>query len=93
MRKDVWTPETGSHSYVAYKNHKCRCDVCRAANAEYQRAIAAKRKEALATNPNIVHGKRTVYSNYGCRCEPCSVAWKIAGAAYKKRRKAEKGTQ
>ena len=65
MRYTVWT-----HNYSAYANG-CRCDVCRAAKADY---MAARRAAAFlkTSQPagDITHG-RAGYEEQGCRCEIC----------------------
>ncbi len=58
------------HNRAAYVNHKCRCEVCRAANSAWQREAIARRNKAI---PEHVHGYGG-YHNYGCRCETCTAA-------------------
>ena len=60
------------HGYGGYTNG-CRCEVCREAKREYERAIRARRRES----GEISHGKRVGYDS-GCRCDDCRLARKIA---------------
>jgi hypothetical protein len=41
-------PRHGSPS--TYTNHRCRCDPCRSAQADYQRDLRRRRLEALAAD-------------------------------------------
>jgi hypothetical protein len=65
-----------------YRHRHCRCDACKVANSEYQRASTARRR-GQATN----HGKATTYVNYGCRCDQCRAAWAEYVRDYRRRRK------
>lgn len=56
-------------SNATYSRHKCRCDLCREARAEYVRSQKEKKKKALAKIP--VHGSTQRYNAYKCRCEEC----------------------
>jgi hypothetical protein len=80
------------HGYGGYSNG-CRCEVCRAAKADYM----GRRRAAAFVNtdpgpvPGVTHGTRFAYEERGCRCGPCvtaeraSTRWNgakpIAGAA------------
>jgi hypothetical protein len=55
------------HGRSAY-NRGCRCEVCKAATAEYRRAWRARLREGGTPPPK--HGV-TGYALYGCRCEVC----------------------
>lgn len=51
------TRERVEHGYRAYTAFGCRCDTCRAANAEYMRAYAKRRRQQ---DPSF-RAKRTAY--------------------------------
>jgi hypothetical protein len=57
--------------YSSYKNHGCRCDLCRAANAE--NGLKRRTERSLAPD-DPRHGKEATYLNYACRCDPCAAA-------------------
>lgn len=75
------------HGLNGYCNLKCRCGVCRAANAAWQREARKRRKAALGTSA-IQHGTRSTYQNYGCRCRPCVAAQTAAGREWRSNRAA-----
>jgi len=53
----------------------CRCDGCKDANLEVQRAIKERRiKRFKSGKTKIVHGV-SGYSNWDCRCLVCKKAW------------------
>jgi hypothetical protein len=54
---------------TAYVYHRCRCDLCRAANTAYYREW-----QAAAAPTYIRHGMESSYKNYGCRCDRCREA-------------------
>lgn len=58
----------------AYKNHRCRCDPCKAANTaymeEYRITLPVEVSELMSP---VRHGTHATYSN-GCRCDPCREA-------------------
>lgn len=56
----------------AYTNHGCRCEKCKAANAEAQRSYRARR--AAREVPWDVHGTVNGYANWLCRCNLCRAA-------------------
>lgn len=60
----------------AYLKRACRCDECRAANAEYNRQWRDRRAGGVApeANASLPHGRLATYNNCNCRCEPCSQA-------------------
>ncbi len=70
-----------------YTKHKCRCDKCKEANAQYKsdktayyRALqASQASEGVSANAqdlldSLTHGLPSTYEWYGCRCEPCKKA-------------------
>ena len=67
----------------AYVNLRCRCDQCKAAQADYMRDL----RKALRQREPEIHGT-TGYSNYGCRCETCRKANAKSQRQYRKNRKA-----
>lgn len=70
-------PRPWTHGVNGYNWRKCRCAICRAANAE--RALEY-RKRRLANGgipAKTAHGKASTYSNWRCRCEPCKEAWRV----------------
>lgn len=81
---DCPSKESGS----CYSNHKCRCKVCRAANARRVARRRAQRNPAQV--PDKDHGKPSTYINWNCRCRPCTDAHSAAWAAQEanRRRKA-----
>lgn len=53
----------------------CRCDGCKEANKEVQRAIKERRiKRFKSGKTKIKHGV-SGYSNWDCRCSDCKAAW------------------
>ena len=43
------------HNFLGYKNDGCRCDICKAANAEYSRRTRAeKRRQAERPTTGVV---------------------------------------
>jgi hypothetical protein len=67
------------HGVTRYDDYGCRCDVCRAANAE--RHLFGRSWRAVArpeANLGLDHGTRSTYVNHGCRCEPCVEAQREA---------------
>jgi hypothetical protein len=73
------------HGYVYFK---CRCDLCRAAQAEYQRKNRADLRERLAeVFDSLPHGVHSTYNNWGCRCEACTaVNSEVCARNYRRRR-------
>jgi len=61
----------GTHAY--YNNRECRCPVCKAGEAAYQKARRLRRDPT--TLPPEAHGTSNVYVNYRCRCDLCRAAW------------------
>ena len=55
-----------------YTDYGCRCEVCRAANAERHRQLRARRAtHRPETNLALEHGTKSTYVNHGCQCESC----------------------
>jgi hypothetical protein len=87
------------HGYGPY-TRGCRCDVCRAAKAEYMRArrVTGQAKRAAAESdgwgrhfvPDITHGIGG-YDNFSCRCSICCSAKRAAGRRQYRRQVAQKG--
>ena len=68
------------HGLNGYTSLGCRCDICRAAMAEYQ----LRRRERLAAallagEVAPPHGTESTYVNYRCRCQACRRAYADAG--------------
>ena len=81
----------------SYTTKRCRCDVCRAASADYVRNVRALRREArelingrlTAVDHRVKHGTHAGYNNWCCRCVECT----RAGTEYVvSRRKMRQGT-
>ncbi|WNM66168.1 endonuclease [Microbacterium Phage DejaVu] len=66
--------------YSTYTNGKCRCEKCRAANAEYARS--RKRKSVKNGDQPPAHGTTNGYYNYSCRCEACKAAARVRRTSY-----------
>jgi hypothetical protein len=80
------------HNFSTYTNLRCRCDVCRAANTEWQRRRRAeRRKELAAGTAHPEHGKASTYENWGCRCRSCTTAHNADTLANSRRRRAARG--
>jgi len=59
---------TFKHGIGGYKNHNCRCDVCKSVAREKRRQ---ETQRLYGTEPPE-HGTGNAYGIYGCRCEVCS---------------------
>lgn len=71
-----------THGLLSTYRHGCRCEPCRAANRNKDRA--ARRKTSGRT-----HGRISTY-NAGCRCEPCrEVKSEIQARFWAKKRSAK----
>lgn len=70
-----------------YTKHKCRCDLCKEANAEYKRNKTAHYRslqasetredlspDAQALLGELTHGVLSTYEWYQCRCRLCKAA-------------------
>jgi hypothetical protein len=70
-------PDDHRHGTInGYSNHKCRCDLCKAAWREYCFAKRQMRFSRGAKNPRTIpHGTTGGYGNWHCRCEDCTAAW------------------
>jgi hypothetical protein len=62
-------------TYSRYTNQECRCDQCRAANAEYAR----RRRRERVVDDWAKHGRVSTYKNYMCRCDDCRAAVRAEG--------------
>lgn len=78
------------HGASAYRNGRCRCDVCRAANTHLQAELREKRQRRLLLDSTAAeHGTASTYANWKCRCDDCKKAnvekcadyWATHGAA------------
>jgi hypothetical protein len=70
-----------------YRNHGCRCESCKTAWSDYNRARRARR---IAEGPNPQrHGMPSSYINHGCRCDECTAAIQNYRRQYRTRRKQE----
>ena len=56
-----------------YTHHRCRCEDCRRANAEYQRWYYHEGRAEIAKRELPGCGTRQSYSR-GCRCGDCRTA-------------------
>lgn len=65
----------------------CRCNDCRAANAERHRGQQRRRVSDPEAADRAGHGNASTYQNYGCRCRPCTEANSAKSLAYKARRR------
>lgn len=78
---------TGRHDEYGYR-HGCRCDRCRAAWADYKRALR-RRNGAVPLDQwremmrGRTHGVRSTYT-HGCRCDQCRQAERLYRAAYRR---------
>jgi len=67
-----------------YKWGGCRCDPCRVAAVDWQRAVRRRQRELGAENPDAIpHGSVTGYKNWWCRCEECTVGYQAWDRAYR----------
>ncbi|QPF33239.1 hypothetical protein H0S56_06255 [Acinetobacter lwoffii] len=53
----------------SYKHYKCRCNDCREAIVEYEKARLQKPK--FVYPKPLEHGTSNAYTYHGCRCEIC----------------------
>lgn len=58
------------HGVITGYSRGCRCDACKVANAEYQRAYRKRRRQQVQDGVEMEHGT-TVGYGFGCRCLPC----------------------
>lgn len=77
---------TRAHGTPSGYNGGCRCDACRAAHNDRQKAYAAKRKAGLADGTiQVRHGVMASYS-HGCRCDQCKAKASKVNREYRARR-------
>lgn len=73
--EDGLAPDDQRHgTMTGYINWNCRCDQCRAANADLREW---RRKQGLAPD-DPKHGTENGYSNWGCKCQRCRAAFRDA---------------
>jgi hypothetical protein len=60
------------HGRSRYTNGGCRCDICRAAAAAYQRKW--RRRVRGKVPVEVPHGLASTQQNYGCPCPSCRAA-------------------
>lgn len=69
-----------THGRTGYERHRCRCSICRAANAAKVAATRARRRARLLASPSPEsddgHGTQGGY-DAGCRCEACRLVRRI----------------
>lgn len=72
-------PKPWTHGINGYTWRKCRCSICRGANALRAQETRAKRLLRYGDKiPSfVVHGKPSTYGNWRCRCELCKEAWRV----------------
>jgi len=62
----------------AWNYHRCRCERCRAWQAERIRVWRERQSFTLVNGVRVSargsHGDAHTYINYGCRCDPCTKA-------------------
>lgn len=71
-----------------YTGGACRCDACRAANAEYQKNANVDRARRIQADPSLTEHGESTYQNWCCRCAVCAAAHKAAMSAGYHSRKA-----
>jgi hypothetical protein len=72
-------PPSHVHGTVnGYNYWRCRCEECKAANAEYRRAGR--------NDPDRPHGTLSMYG-LGCRCRACRVARRDKGREHRRKKK------
>lgn len=57
------------------RSHRCRCNLCKAARAAYQREWIEKNKRNPLSTDSRHHGTAYGYGQRACRCEACRAAW------------------
>lgn len=65
----------------------CRCNPCRAKNAEMKRKARAKAQGDPSRADRAGHGKANTYKNHGCRCAACCEAHSLWMRNYQARRR------
>jgi len=77
------------HTSSAYRNGRCRCEICCAENTARMRVDRQRRAERLRADSSVVeHGRTSTYRNWNCRCESCTSAHSASCALYYQRRRA-----
>lgn len=71
----------------AYRNRKCRCADCRAANAAYAADLRARKATGKPVREMSRHAEHGTILRYhrGCRCEQCRSARRVYVAEWKLR--------
>jgi hypothetical protein len=70
----------GHGTVYAYNDFSCRCDLCKAAKAEYRKNRMPKYERLTIEQvrelglPEPKHGTVSSYSNYRCHCPLCTAA-------------------
>lgn len=83
----------GSHG--GYRNHGCRCALCRAAARDYQRAYTHRtgRRTPMdvyqAGRPTPTHGGQYMYNQRGCRCDVCVEAARVRRNAEREKQRSK----
>lgn len=85
-------PKVAHGTWGRYVYYSCRCDECKRAASEHNRAYNARRRacggDPAGTAERYEHGTRSRY-RHGCRCEPCRHAERDYTRDYRARKKAE----
>lgn len=69
MRNKSLGKEIRHGTISSYKHYKCRCDACKAAIVEYEKARLQKPK--FVYPKPLEHGTSNAYTYHGCRCDIC----------------------
>lgn len=77
---------TREHGLYLYRYARCRCEICRKANADAHQLIVER---YTAEGGRGSHGTYYRYKT-GCRCSDCRRASADYSRAYKRRRREEK---
>lgn len=67
----------------SYKHYKCRCNDCREAIVEYEKARLQKPK--FVYPKPLEHGTSNAYTYHGCRCEICKAFMRGYQSGYRTR--------
>lgn len=67
----------------SYKHYKCRCDACKAAIVEYEKARLQKPK--FVYPKPLEHGTSNAYTYHGCRCDICKAFMRGYQSGYRTR--------
>jgi len=85
FQNDPSDPRHGTTN--GYINFLCRCDGCKAAQAEYMQGPTgwrSRRAKGLPDPDDPRHGTYNGYCNWGCRCRPCKDAGRDRARARRK---------